>query len=117
MSELTATLQALADADHARQPACSRCGKAGEPYEHRGVRFDGLHAVHGERLCTACTEQHLQQTPLLVTEVSHGQARTYDLNPATATEETEPPVQAIAAAYRYADWRPPRRGGKATTVR
>lgn len=104
-----AQLQAYADADHDRQPVCSWCGRPGEPYEHNGVRFDGLTACQGDRLCQACTGRYLRDTPLLVTEVDHGVARTYDINLNTATEETEPPVRAIAAAYRYRDWPPPGR--------
>jgi hypothetical protein len=109
VTELAEAVQAHADAEHARQPACTVCGCAGVPYEHRGIRFDGLTACRGDRLCPACVDSYLKETPLLITEIDHGVSRTYDINPNTATEETEPPVRAIAAAYRYADWSPPGR--------
>jgi len=106
----TAQLQRYADEDHARQPVCSWCGRPGEPYEHKGVRFDGLTACRGDRLCSTCTDRYLETTPLLVEDRWRADlpGRVYDINPHTATEETEPPVQAIAAAYRYRDWRRPR---------
>jgi len=114
---LTAAIQGIADADHARQPRCSWCGRAGEPYEHNGVRFDGLTACQGERLCSKCTAAYLANTPLLVTEIKTAgdpaSARLYDLNPSTWdwSEKNipgcygEPPVRAIAVQYRaeYAD--------------
>jgi hypothetical protein len=119
MSDLAAVIQAHADAEHARQPACSWCRLPGEPYEHRGVRFDGLTACQGERLCRRCTELYLANTPLLIEDrVRADQPGViYDLNPNTAQWSGEnipgcrgePPVAAIAAAYRYADWRPSRR--------
>lgn len=124
MSLDTAQLQAYADADHARQPTCSWCRKPGTPYEYKGVRFDGLTACQGDRLCQACTDRYLDETPRLVAEVvqagSVESVRVYDLNPETwAWSEKnipgcfgEPPVQAIAAAYRYADYRPPGRRGR-----
>jgi hypothetical protein len=114
-AEFTAALQRYADEDHARQPNCSWCGKPGEPYEHHGIRFDGLVANRGERLCPACCDLAMAETPLLVRFCRDGcdPGRVYDLNPNTATEETEPPVTAIAAAYRYRDWPPPgRRRGR-----
>lgn len=52
---LTAAIQAAADADHARAPRCTWCGRGGVPYVHRGVTFDGLSAFRGERLCPACS--------------------------------------------------------------
>jgi hypothetical protein len=115
MNDLTAAVQRYADAEHARQPVCSRCGAAGEPYEHRGVRFDGLTAVRGERLCGPCTGACLKSTPVLVEERIRPDVPgpVYDINPDTATEETGPPVRAVAAAYRYRDWRPPGRRRRA----
>lgn len=59
MTDLTAAIQEHADAEHARQPACSHCGHGGEPYEHRGVKFDGLHAYRGERLCLRCSDAQM----------------------------------------------------------
>jgi hypothetical protein len=105
----TASIQAHADAEHKRQPVCARCRKPGEPYDHNRVRFDGLTSCRGDRLCHSCTDKYLAETPLLIAAVDYGVTRVYDINPNTATEETEPPARAIAAAYRYADWRPPRR--------
>jgi hypothetical protein len=115
-----AAMQAYADAEHARQPCCSWCGKPGEPYEHNGVRFDGLTACQGERLCKGCTDRYLAGTPLLVEDRVRADLPgvVYDLNGNTAawSEQNIPgcrgeaPVQAIAAAYRYADYRPPVRG-------
>lgn len=122
--EFTAGIQAYADAEHARQPHCSWCGHAGEPYERNGVRFDGLTACQGERLCSRCTGRYLRNAPLLVRDSlsPDGPGAIYDLNPLTAawSEKNvpgcrgEPPVQAIAVAYRpeYADYVPPRRGGR-----
>lgn len=111
MTLMTADLQRIADADHERQPVCSWCGKPGEPYEYRGVRFDGLTACQGDRLCPPCTDRYLDTTPRLVRvcRTADDPGRVYDINPLTATEETEPPAQAVAAAYRYRDWRPPGR--------
>ncbi len=110
MDDLTAAIQRSADEDHARQPRCSWCGKPGIPYEHRGVRFDGLTACQGNRLCSRCTDSYLENTPLLVRECQtpDDPGRLYDLNPKTWdwSEENipgckgEPPAQAIAAAYR-----------------
>jgi len=107
---LIAAIQAYADADHARQPCCSWCGLAGEPYEHNGVRFDGLTACQGERLCARCTTSYLENTPLLVEDRVSPDAPgvLYDLNPNTWdwSEKNipgcrgEPPVRAIAVQYR-----------------
>jgi hypothetical protein len=108
--DLSAAIQAHADAEHERQGVCSWCRAPGEAYEHNGIRFDGLTACQGERLCSRCTDLYLANTPLLIAATDHGVTRVYDINPNTATEETEPPAQAIAAAYRYADYvRPVRR--------
>lgn len=119
-----AELQRYADADHERQPVCSWCHHPGIPYEYNGVRFDGLTGCQGDRLCPKCTTSYLENTPLLVAEVvvtsSVESTRIYDLNPNTRdwSEKNipgcygEPPVQAIAAEYRYADYRPPRRRGQ-----
>jgi hypothetical protein len=116
----TAQLQRYADEDHDRQPVCSWCRKPGEPYEYRGVRFDGLTACEGDRLCPPCTDRYLDSTPRLAREcrTADDPGVLYDLNPATwAWSEQnipgcrgEPPVRAIAVAYRaeYADL-PPRR--------
>ena len=59
MTTLTAAIQAAADADHARQPGCAYCGRRGEAYEHKGVRFDGLTSYRGERLCPACSQARM----------------------------------------------------------
>jgi hypothetical protein len=124
MDDLTASLQRYADEDHARQPACSWCRHAGVPYEHKGVRFDGLTACEGLRLCSSCTGIYLDNTPRLI-RVSRDQEDPgvlYDMNDKTAawSEENIPgcrgevPMTAIAAAYRYKDWPPAsrRRGSK-----
>lgn len=120
MSDLDAAVQAYADAEHARQGVCSWCRLPGEPYEHNGIRFDGLIACQGDRLCPRCTDLYLANTPLLIEDRCRADqpGRVYDLNPNTAewSEKNipgchgEPPMTAIAAAYRYADWRPTRRG-------
>jgi hypothetical protein len=117
--DLTADIQAHADAEHARQPACSWCGHPGEPYEHRGVHFDGLTACEGDRLCKSCLETYSRNTPLLVEDRWRADqpGAVYDLNANTAawSEKNipgcrgEPPVQVIAGAYRYRDWHPLRR--------
>jgi hypothetical protein len=119
VSELTDQLQAVADADHARQSVCTWCNKPGQPYEHRGIRFDGLTACQGERLCAGCTDRYLRDTPLLVEDRLRPDLPgvVYDLNRNTAawSEQNVPgcrgeaPVQAIAAAYRYRDYVPPGR--------
>jgi len=111
---LTEDIQAAADADHARQPVCSWCGCPGEPYEYRGVRFDGLTACEGNRLCKRCRALYSASTPLLVEDRWRADlpGAVYDLNRNTAawSEEHipgcrgEPPVRVIAAAYRYRDW-------------
>ena len=118
-TDFTAALQRYADEDHARQPTCSWCGRPGEPYEHNGVRYDGLTSCQGDRLCKGCTDRYLEGTPLLVEDRWHPDfpGRVYDLNRNTAawSEENipgchgEPPVQCIAAEYRYADYRRPSR--------
>ena len=119
-----AELQRIADEDHARQPHCSWCGKPGIPYEYNGVRFDGLTACQGDRLCKRCTDSYLANTPLLVEDVvwtgAVRSSRVYDLNPRTWdwSEKNipgcygQPPVQAIAVEYRaeYADYHAPKRG-------
>lgn len=125
MDDLTAALQRIADEDHARQGTCSWCRQPGEPYEHNGVRFDGLVACQGDRLCSRCTDSYLKNTPLLVEDRWRADlpGRVYDLNPNTWdwSEEHvpgcfgEPPAQCIAAEYRYKDYvRPGRRGGRKT---
>lgn len=113
--DLTAAIQRYADAEHERLPACSWCGSPGEPYKHRGVKFDGLVACEGDRLCSRCVSAYLHETPLLVEERVREDLPgvLYDLNRNTAawSEEHipgcrgEPPVQVIAAAYRYRDYR------------
>jgi hypothetical protein len=114
--EFIAALQKTADEDHARQPVCSWCGKPGTPYEHNGVRFDGLVPCSGDRLCSACSDTYLNNMPCLVLEKrSPGDPGVlYDLNPNTWewSEKNipgcrgEPPVRAIAVAYRpeYTDY-------------
>src|SRR5260370_37463460 len=54
---LADSIQAAADADHARAPRCTWCGRAGRPYEYKGVKFDGLTDFQGERLCPACRDE------------------------------------------------------------
>ena len=93
--EYIASLQKYADADHARQPRCSWCGRAGEPYEHNGVRFDGLTACRGERLCKRCTDSYLENSPLLILELNyidtdgHVHWFEYDLNRKTRPDGEE----------------------------
>lgn len=69
--EFVAGLQKIADADHARQSTCSWCRKPGTPFEHNGVRFDGLVACSGDRLCSRCSDSYLENTPLLVLEFNY----------------------------------------------
>lgn len=38
---------------------CDHCSRAGEPYEYRGRRFDGLVSNRGERLCPTCADRVL----------------------------------------------------------
>jgi hypothetical protein len=112
--DLTAAIQAHADAEHARQGVCSWCRRPGEPYEHNGVKFDGLIACEGGRLCSRCKELYLANTPLLIEDRVRADlpGRVYDLNLNTAawSEENipgchgEPPAAAIAPQYRYADY-------------
>lgn len=120
--EFIAGLQKIADEDHARQSRCSWCGRAGEPYEHNGVKFDGLVACSGDRLCSKCVDTYMTNTPRLVTEVDFWGEAVYDLNPNTWewSEKNipgckgEPPARAIAVQYRleYMDYvRPSRRRG------
>jgi hypothetical protein len=124
--DFIADLQRQADADHARQSVCSWCGRPGEPYEYKGVRFDGLVACQGDRLCKRCADAYLESTPLLVEEVTWTgmvrSSRVYDPNPRTWdwSEENipgchgQPPVRAIAVDRHpeYADYvRPGRRRG------
>jgi hypothetical protein len=120
MTELTAAIQAHADAEHERQGVCSWCGKPGEPYEHNGVKFDGLTACEGDRLCSRCKDLYLVNTPLLVEDRVRADQPgvVYDLNPNTAawSEKNipgchgEPGITPIAPQYRYADYvRPTRR--------
>jgi hypothetical protein len=119
-AEFMAKLQEVADAEHARQPVCAWCSRAGEPYEHNGIRFDGLTAFHGERLCPACVDRGMANMPLLVRDCVHADEAgvLYDLNSHTAewSEKNipgcrgEPGVTPIAAEYRYTDdVRPSRR--------
>jgi len=122
VSDLTAGIQAYADAEHARQPHCSWCGLAGEPFEHNGVKFDGLTPCQGDRLCSRCTDRYLRNAPRLVTDCLPGESHgpVYDLNPLTAewSEKNipgclgEPPARAAAVAYRYKDYVRPKRGGR-----
>jgi hypothetical protein len=122
LSDIDAQIQAHADAEHARQGVCSWCGLPGVPYEHRGIKFDGLIACQGDRLCSRCKELYLAGTPLLIEDRVRADEPgvVYDLNPNTAgwSEKNipgchgEPGVTPIAAAYRYADWRPPTRGSR-----
>ena len=120
--DLTADIQRFADAEHERQPVCSWCSLPGEGYEHRGVKFDGLTACEGDRLCSRCLSAYLRDTPLLVADVVMTGAvesvRVYDLNRNTVGWSEQhipgcfgsPPMQVIAAEYRYRDYvRPTRR--------
>lgn len=118
--DLTAAIQVSADADHARQSVCSWCSHPGVPYEHRGVRFDGLTACQGERLCARCRDLYSASTPLLIEDRVRADEPgvVYDLNLNTAawSEKNipgchgEPGITPIAPEYRYADWQPNRRG-------
>jgi len=36
---------------------CAHCARPGQPYVYKGLRFDGLHAAYGERLCSPCLER------------------------------------------------------------
>jgi hypothetical protein len=118
--EFIAGLQKIADADHARQSTCSWCRKPGTPYEHNGVKFDGLVACSGDRLCSACVDTYMTNTPRLVLSciTPDDPGVLYDLNPNTWewSEKNipgckgEPPIQCIAPEYRYRDYvRPSRR--------
>src|SRR5260370_38689134 len=49
-------IEDAADADHERAPRCTWCGRAGRPYEYKGVKFDGLTDFKGDRLCPACRD-------------------------------------------------------------
>ena len=46
--------------------ACTGCGRHGVPYEYRGLVFGGLHAYHGERLCSACLRQGMEQNSIAI---------------------------------------------------
>ena len=119
--DLTAAIQAHADAEHERQAVCSWCGHPGEAYEHNGVRFDGLTACEGDRLCAPCRERYTRDTPLLIEDRWHPDfpGAVYDLNRSTAAWSEqhipgcrgEAPVRVIAAEYRaeFADLAQPRR--------
>jgi hypothetical protein len=123
MDDLTAAIQRQADEDHARQSVCSWCGKPGEPYEHRGVRFDGLTPCQGDRLCKDCRDRYLRDTPQLIRScmTPDDVGVLYDMNDNTAawSEQNilgcrgEVPATAIAPQYRYRDWSRRRRGRRA----
>ena len=76
MDELTAKIQASADAEHARQPLCNDCGRPGTPYEYNGVRFDGLFAHRGDRVCSPCLRARSEDegVDILVTDDRPGMA-------------------------------------------
>jgi hypothetical protein len=85
---------------------CMHCHRQGEPYEYRGIQFDGLVAYKGERLCKGCYEAvsaiegiNIRVIdPLRGIDYVHNSVRDADL------------VTPIAAAYRYRDYpRAPRR--------
>lgn len=38
---------------------CTSCGRPGEPYEYKGIEFDGLCAWKGERLCHGCRDARM----------------------------------------------------------
>lgn len=38
---------------------CDHCNQPGEPYVYRDIRFDGLIANRGERLCSRCADRAL----------------------------------------------------------
>lgn len=101
-SDLTARVQAAADADHKRQPVCSWCGKPGESYEYRGVRFDGLTPCAGNRLCRGCLEAYRRSTPLLIIERDGcGLEHLYDINENTAdwSERNIPGCEGLPPVY------------------
>jgi hypothetical protein len=49
---------------------CTGCHRPGEPYEYRGIIFDGLCAYKGERLCPACRDASMaaEGVNILVTD-------------------------------------------------
>ena len=51
--------------------ACTGCGRHGVPYEHRGLRFGGLCAYRGERLCPACRDAALEDQGVDILVVSY----------------------------------------------
>jgi hypothetical protein len=74
--EYIASLQRYADAEHARQPVCSWDGRPGIPYEYNGIKWDGLTACSGDRLCSRCVDSYLENTPRLMLEFNYVEADT-----------------------------------------
>jgi hypothetical protein len=110
MTDLAVQLQQIADADHARQPLCSGCGRGGTPYEHNGVRFDGLHAHRGDRVCSLCLRARADDegVDILVTDDRPGYG-SYVCN--TARDGDKIAVQ-LPPHLRGIDGRDARRKGK-----
>jgi hypothetical protein len=59
---------------------CTGCDRPGVPYIYRDIQFDGLHAYHGERLCSACLRQGMEQNGVTIRVEDRFRFRAYTVN-------------------------------------
>lgn len=86
---------------------CMHCHRPGEPYEYRDQQFDGLIACKGERLCRGCYEAISAIEGINIRVIDRG-GIDYVYNSVRDADLVTP----VAAAYRYADYRPANRRRK-----
>jgi len=78
---------------------CMHCHRPGEPYEYKGIQFDGLVAYRGERLCKGCYEVISSAEGINIRVIDRG-GIDYVYNSVRDADLVTP----IAAAHRYADF-------------
>jgi hypothetical protein len=84
---------------------CAHCHRPGTPYEYKGEVYDGLTAYKGEKLCSACLDAAGAAEGVNIHVIDRG-----GVDYVTNTVRDADLATPIAAAYRYPDYRRPRRG-------
>jgi hypothetical protein len=83
------------------------CHRPGQPYEYRGITFDGLTAYKGEKLCDSCRDRIMAAEGVSIRHVDPLRGIDHVCNTVRDADLVTP----IAARYRpeYADRRLSRR--------
>ena len=101
---MTITTQVLQEAVSANQAGadgrCTFCRRPGVPYVYRGIRFDGLCAFKGERLCPACRDEYSKSEGVTITISCKTCNRSRTVNTADMDPDAVTPR---AWAYRCCD--------------